>query len=46
MKVDCGMGRLGVLPGQAGDFAGQLLRLEGLELEGIYTHFPRRMMPA
>jgi alanine racemase len=41
MKVDCGMGRLGVLPGQAGDFAGQLLRLEGLELEGIYTHFPQ-----
>ena len=39
MKVDCGMGRLGVLPAQAGDFAGQLLRLEGLELEGIYTHF-------
>jgi alanine racemase len=41
MKVDCGMGRLGVLPGEAGDFAGQLIRLEGLELEGIYTHFPQ-----
>lgn len=41
LKVDCGMGRLGVLPQEAADLAGRILRLEGLELEGIYTHFPQ-----
>ena len=40
LKVDTGMGRMGVTPDQAGaDFALRLSRLEGLELEGVYTHF-------
>ncbi len=39
LKVDTGMGRLGVTPGEAPDFARAAARLPGLELEGIYTHF-------
>ena len=48
LKVDTGMGRLGILPdsrradsneGSALDETAAIAALEGLELEGIYTHF-------
>ncbi len=40
LKIDTGMGRLGVTPDQAGaELALGLARLEGLALEGAYTHF-------
>ncbi|BAS27121.1 alanine racemase [Limnochorda pilosa] len=39
VKVDTGMGRLGFLPDEALAFWEELRGLEGLELEGLYTHF-------
>ncbi|MCU0666836.1 MAG: alanine racemase [Candidatus Omnitrophica bacterium] len=38
VKVDTGMGRLGVLCKQAYDFVCRLKRLSQLEIEGIFTH--------
>lgn len=40
VKIDTGMGRLGIWHNQASDFIIQLCGLEHLILEGIYTHFP------
>ena len=39
IKIDTGMGRFGVLPEEALDFAQALAGLPGLSLEGLYTHF-------
>lgn len=39
MKVDSGMGRLGVFPEQAVEFANALRALPGLEIEAVFTHF-------
>lgn len=40
LKVDTGMGRLGVTADAAGvELAGRLAGLAGLDLEGVYTHF-------
>jgi alanine racemase len=39
IKVDTGMGRLGLLPEQVIPFVRQVHRLPGLSLEGIFTHF-------
>lgn len=39
VKVDTGMGRLGLLSSQVLPFVKQLLALPGLELEGVFTHF-------
>jgi alanine racemase len=39
VKVDTGMGRLGVLPSDALAFVISILDLPGLNLEGIFTHF-------
>jgi alanine racemase len=39
VKVDTGMGRLGLLPGEVVPFVQDLRRLPGLVLEGIFTHF-------
>src|SRR5690606_6977271 len=39
IKIDVGLGRCGLRPGEGvADFARELLRLPGLELEGITTH--------
>ena len=38
IEVDTGLGRAGVVPGRVVDLAGRLVRLEGLEFEGIITH--------
>jgi alanine racemase len=39
LKVDTGMGRLGLLPHEVEEFLGGLAGLPGLDLEGVYTHF-------
>lgn len=39
IKIDTGMGRLGVSPGEAVSFIKEVLTLDGLEVEGIFTHF-------
>jgi len=38
VKVDTGMGRYGLLPGEVADFVRFLSGLPGLVLEGLYTH--------
>ncbi len=40
VKVDTGMGRLGVWHREAVEFLLFVKKLSGLRLEGIYTHFP------
>ncbi len=40
IKVDTGMGRLGVWYGQAVDFIKEVSHLEYLHTQAIYTHFP------
>lgn len=40
LKVDTGMGRLGVQSEKAAEFALEVSELSGLEVEGIFTHFP------
>jgi len=40
IKVDTGMGRIGVRPQDAVAFALELSKMPGLEIEGIFTHFP------
>lgn len=39
VKVDTGMGRLGLLPPKVPVFLQQLLSLSSIELEGVFTHF-------
>ena len=40
VKVDCGLGRLGVPIEDAADFIRRLVDLPGLAIEGLYTHLP------
>lgn len=39
LKIDTGMERIGVRPGEARAFIEQSLRLQHVDVEGIYTHF-------
>ncbi|MGA1276296.1 MAG: alanine racemase, partial [Gemmobacter sp.] len=39
VKVDTGMGRLGMFPDEAMPFFRQVASFEHIEIEGIYTHF-------
>ncbi len=39
VKVDTGLGRFGLLPGEVVDFVRAISELPGLILEGLYTHF-------
>ena len=39
LKIDTGMGRLGILPQSAAAVCGSLWDAAGIKLEGIYTHF-------
>lgn len=39
VKVDTGMGRLGLLPNEVGAFLARLRATPGLEVAGLYTHF-------
>ncbi len=41
IKVDTGMGRLGVMPEQAAAFALGVSGLRGVNLEGVFTHFAK-----
>ena len=40
VKVNAGLGRLGVSLDAAGDFLGELAAMPGLEVQGLYTHLP------
>ena len=40
LKIDTGMGRVGCTPEQAPQLAALIAETEGLELEGVCTHFP------
>jgi len=39
VKIDTGMGRLGLLPEEAAGFVADLSKLPGLAVEGVMTHF-------
>ncbi len=42
VKIDSGMGRLGVLPGEHAErFIRRAFEIPGLEIEGMFTHFAR-----
>ena len=45
VKVDTGMGRVGVLPSEAVAFIKKISSLPGLELEGVFTHFAKAEDP-
>jgi alanine racemase len=45
IKVDTGMGRLGISPDTALEFIEKLSRLPQLNIEGIFTHFARADEP-
>ena len=39
IKIDTGMGRIGIRPERAGGFAKDLNSLPGIEIEGMFSHF-------
>jgi alanine racemase len=39
IKIDTGMGRIGIQPAVAGQFAAFLAKLPGIEIEGVFSHF-------
>ncbi|HEY3424917.1 MAG TPA: alanine racemase [Negativicutes bacterium] len=39
LKVETGMGRIGIFPEKAGELAAMLVALPGIELEGVFSHF-------
>lgn len=39
IKIDTGMGRIGVTPDRAVDFIREVRRYPGVEIEGLFTHF-------
>ncbi|MCE5285348.1 MAG: alanine racemase [Pelosinus sp.] len=39
IKVDTGMGRIGIEPALTGQFAAFLAKLPGIEIEGVFSHF-------
>lgn len=41
LKIDTGMGRIGVRPEAAGNMAQAISALPGLELEGMFSHFAK-----
>ncbi len=46
LKVDCGMGRLGIMPSELQDLPAHLEECPGLSLAGIMSHFPMADDPA
>ncbi len=46
VKLDSGMGRMGFVEGDLERLAGELRRLEGVRVAGIYTHFANASDPA
>lgn len=45
IKIDTGMGRVGVLPSEAMAFITKVASLPGLALEGVFTHFAKAEDP-
>ena len=45
VKIDTGMGRVGVAPSEAMAFITKITSLPGLELEGVFTHFAKAEDP-
>lgn len=43
LKVDTGMGRLGLMPSEIPEFMRKLSALKGISLEGIFSHFPANL---
>src|SRR6056297_3231810 len=41
VKVDTGMGRIGVFPDNAVDFIKEVMNFENIEVEGLMTHFAK-----
>jgi len=41
LKIDTGMGRLGIRPDEVREVVQRIRQLEGITLEGVYTHFAR-----
>ncbi len=39
LKIDTGMGRIGISPEDAGQFAAAVAALPGIEIEGVFSHF-------
>ena len=39
IKIDTGMGRIGIGPEEAGDFAAAVAAMSGVEIEGVFSHF-------
>ncbi len=39
LKVDTGMGRIGVAADEAAEFASRVSKLPGIQIKGIFTHF-------
>jgi alanine racemase len=39
IKVDTGMGRIGLLPDEVVEVISRIIRLPGLKIEGLFTHF-------
>ncbi len=38
IKIDTGLGRIGVMPGEAVDFIEEASKVKGIRIEGIFTH--------
>ena len=41
VKVDTGMGRLGFLPDEASEAIARIVSMEGIVLDGVFTHFAK-----
>lgn len=39
IKIDTGMGRLGIFPQGAADFVASVTKMDGINVEGLFTHF-------
>lgn len=39
IKIDTGMGRIGIRPEDAGKFAAEVATLPGIRIEGVFSHF-------
>jgi alanine racemase len=45
LKIDTGMGRLGIQPGEVAQFVERLRQFSHLKLDGLYTHFAEADAP-
>lgn len=45
IKIETGMGRIGIIPNKAPNLAEKIQKLPGLKLEGVCTHFPASDSP-